>query len=291
MGEPRRVGSLGGHGTAVGGCGGRILPYGLVKGARAGRNPTAGDDLGFLLRGRGSLSSPGELTVCSWPQLTLKSFPSDSRVREHSLVQCGTRNLTQRRSTWQFAAACPRVQSAEILTKLAPLRKKIEGGFAFGRCGGFGTRHLEGSAGRHLRGAPASPPSRRQREFPRATERFLKLEKGQLELQHSNASDSNNVVTVVLVEKPTEEDSTIIAVGDTSAAHHVNMDDVCMAHIRVEDLEEPQTSTFFENVYDKSSYDLGNFTNKILSDNEKRQILDMGPLQPSGPFSNRHQPE
>lgn len=97
-------------------------------------------------------------------------------------------------------------------------------------------------------------------------------------------SDSNNVVTAVLVEKPTEEDSTIIAVGDTSAADHVNVDDVCMAHIRAEDLEEPQTSTFFENVYDKSSYDLGNFTNKILSDNEKRQILDMGPLQPSGPF-------
>ncbi|KAJ0175106.1 hypothetical protein K1T71_009247 [Dendrolimus kikuchii] len=71
-------------------------------------------------------------------------------------------------------------------------------------------------------------------------------------------SDSNSVVTAVLVEKPTKEDSTIIA--------------------------EPQTSTFFENVYDKSSYDLGNFTNKILSDNEKRQILDMGPLQPPGPF-------
>ncbi|XP_063978867.1 uncharacterized protein LOC135163397 [Diachasmimorpha longicaudata] len=97
-------------------------------------------------------------------------------------------------------------------------------------------------------------------------------------------SDSNNVVTAVLVEKPTEEDSTIIAVGDTSAADHVNLDDVCMTHIRAEGLEEPQTSTFFENVYDKSSYDLGNFTNKILSDNEKRQILDIGPLQPSGPF-------
>ncbi|GBP12872.1 Zinc finger MYM-type protein 1 [Eumeta japonica] len=88
----------------------------------------------------------------------------------------------------------------------------------------------------------------------------------------------------VLDEKPTEEDSTITAVGDTSAADHVNVDDVCMAHIRAEDLEEPQTSTFFKNEYDKSSYDLGNFTNKILSDNEKRQILDMGPLQPSGPF-------
>ncbi|CAG4974575.1 unnamed protein product [Parnassius apollo] len=85
-----------------------------------------------------------------------------------------------------------------------------------------------------------------------------------------------------MVEKPTEEDSTVIAAGDTSAADHVNVDDVCMAHIRAEDLEEPQTSTFFENMYDKSSYELGNFTNKILSDNEKRQILDIGPLQPSG---------
>ncbi|GBP22858.1 Uridine diphosphate glucose pyrophosphatase [Eumeta japonica] len=47
---------------------------------------------------------------------------------------------------------------------------------------------------------------------------------------------------LVLVEKPTEEDS--IAVGDTSTAHHVNVDDVYMARIRAEDLEEPQTSTF-----------------------------------------------
>ncbi|GFT38720.1 DUF1758 domain-containing protein, partial [Nephila pilipes] len=44
-------------------------------------------------------------------------------------------------------------------------------------------------------------------------------------------SDSNNVVTAVLVEKPTEEDSTIIAVGDTTTADHVNVDDVCMTHI------------------------------------------------------------
>ncbi|GBP40566.1 hypothetical protein EVAR_7565_1 [Eumeta japonica] len=89
-------------------------------------------------------------------------------------------------------------------------------------------------------------------------------------------SDSNNVVTVVLVEKPTEEDSTITAVGDTSAADHVNVDDVCMAHIRAEDLEEPQTSKFFKNEYDKSSYDLGNFTNKILSDNENVKFLIWG---------------
>lgn len=99
-------------------------------------------------------------------------------------------------------------------------------------------------------------------------------------------SDSNNVVTAVLVENPTEEDSTIIAVEDTSAADHVNVDDVCTApmNIRTDDLEKPQTSTFFENVFDKSLYDLGNFTNKILNDNERRQILDMGPLQPLGPF-------
>lgn len=58
-------------------------------------------------------------------------------------------------------------------------------------------------------------------------------------------SDSNNVVTAVLVEKPTEEDSTIIAVGDTSAADHVNVDDVCMTHIRAEGLGEPQTSDIF----------------------------------------------
>ncbi|GBP29238.1 hypothetical protein EVAR_20601_1 [Eumeta japonica] len=52
--------------------------------------------------------------------------------------------------------------------------------------------------------------------------------------------------SMLLVEKPTEEDSTITAVGDTSAADHVNVDDVCMAHIRAEDLEEPQTSKFFK---------------------------------------------
>ncbi|KAK9871536.1 hypothetical protein WA026_012911 [Henosepilachna vigintioctopunctata] len=60
-------------------------------------------------------------------------------------------------------------------------------------------------------------------------------------------SDSNNVITAVLVEKPTEEDSTIIEVGDTSTADHENVNNVCMAHIRAEDFEEPQTSTFFEN--------------------------------------------
>lgn len=87
------------------------------------------------------------------------------------------------------------------------------------------------------------------------------------------------MVTTVLVEKPTEKDSTIIVAGD-----HVKGDDVCITHIRAECLEESQTTTFFKNVYDKSSYDLGNFTKKMLSDNEKRQILDMGLLQPSGPF-------
>lgn len=56
------------------------------------------------------------------------------------------------------------------------------------------------------------------------------------------------MVTAVLVERPAEEDLTVIVVGDTSAADHLNVDDVCMTHIRVENLEEPQTSTFFENV-------------------------------------------
>ena len=51
-------------------------------------------------------------------------------------------------------------------------------------------------------------------------------------------SDSNNVVTALLVEKPTKEDSTIIAIGDNSAADHVNVDDVCMMHIRAEGLNE-----------------------------------------------------
>lgn len=63
----------------------------------------------------------------------------------------------------------------------------------------------------------------------------------------------------MLVENPTEEDSTIIAVEDTSATDHVNVDDICTApmNIRTDDLEKPQTSTFFENVFNKSLYDLG----------------------------------
>ncbi|GBP57028.1 hypothetical protein EVAR_45783_1 [Eumeta japonica] len=106
----------------------------------------------------------------------------------------------------------------------------------------------------------------------------------------STDSDSNNVVTVVLVEKPTEEDLTIIAVGDTSAAHYMNVDDVYVAHIRAKDLEESQTSTFFENVYDISSYDLGNFTNKILVITKNVKFLIWG-LYSLQDLSNRHQPE
>lgn len=75
-----------------------------------------------------------------------------------------------------------------------------------------------------------------------------------------------------------------MAVADTFAADHVNIDNVCTEHIRAVDLEEPQTSTFLKNLSDKYFYDLRNFTKKILSDNENRQILNMGPLQPSGPF-------
>ncbi|GBP12578.1 hypothetical protein EVAR_10242_1 [Eumeta japonica] len=71
-------------------------------------------------------------------------------------------------------------------------------------------------------------------------------------------------IVVVLVEKPTKEDSTIIAVRDTSAADHVNVDDVCMAHIRAEDLKEPQTSTFFENVIYKIFVASATIHNKMI---------------------------
>ncbi|GFV24601.1 uncharacterized protein TNCV_1914611 [Trichonephila clavipes] len=64
--------------------------------------------------------------------------------------------------------------------------------------------------------------------------------------------------------------------------YDVKDDHVCMEHVRA---EEPSISTFFESVNDTSSFcDLGNFTNKILSNNEKHQIIDMGPLQPSGTY-------
>ncbi|CAF4856552.1 unnamed protein product [Pieris macdunnoughi] len=80
------------------------------------------------------------------------------------------------------------------------------------------------------------------------------------------------------------------SVGDTSAADHLNVDDVCVTHIKAESLEEPQTTTFFENVYDKSFYDLGIFPNQILSDNEKRQI-HIKAFTAFRTFSNKHQPE
>ena len=66
----------------------------------------------------------------------------------------------------------------------------------------------------------------------------------------------------MFVENPTEEDATIIAVEDTSAADHVNVDDVCMTHKNTK-TKETQTSKFFQNVYDKSSYDI-NYASKIL---------------------------
>ena len=78
----------------------------------------------------------------------------------------------------------------------------------------------------------------------------------------STDSDSIYVVTAVFVENPTEEDATIIAVEDTSAADHVNVDDVCMIHKNTK-TKETQTSKFFQNVYDKSSYDI-NYASKIL---------------------------
>ncbi|GFR20438.1 uncharacterized protein TNCT_32181 [Trichonephila clavata] len=84
-------------------------------------------------------------------------------------------------------------------------------------------------------------------------------------------SELDDVATTVLLEKPTEGISTAIAVKDS-------VDHVCMELLRA---ENHQYLYFFKNVSDKSSYDLGNFSNKILNDYEKRQIIDMGP---SGPF-------
>lgn len=52
------------------------------------------------------------------------------------------------------------------------------------------------------------------------------------------------------------------------ATDHVD-DDICMAY---ETEKEISTTTLFENV-NKTFYDLGNFTNKILSDEEKSIIL------------------
>ncbi|GFR18045.1 hypothetical protein TNCT_641441 [Trichonephila clavata] len=88
--------------------------------------------------------------------------------------------------------------------------------------------------------------------------------------------ERGDVGTTVLLEKPTEGNWTVIAVKD--AANHVKDDHVRMEHVRAE------ISTFFKNVNNKFSfYDLGNFMN-VLSDYEKRQIIDMGPLQLLGPF-------
>lgn len=99
-----------------------------------------------------------------------------------------------------------------------------------------------------------------------------------------NILDNVIVSTVVQAEKPTEGDLTI-AVKDTTiredVADHIIYDNVCVAQVTA---EKPTISSVFENLYNQSSYDLGNFTNILLSDDKKRQILDCGPLQPSGPF-------
>ncbi|GFR30323.1 hypothetical protein TNCT_610611 [Trichonephila clavata] len=58
--------------------------------------------------------------------------------------------------------------------------------------------------------------------------------------------DLDHVATTVLLEKPTEENSTVIA---ANAADHVK-DDVCLEHIRA---EESLISIFFENVNNKFS--------------------------------------
>ena len=91
--------------------------------------------------------------------------------------------------------------------------------------------------------------------------------------------------TVVQAEKSTDEDPIITAVKDTSisddVADHID-DDVCVTQVTV---EKPTFSSVFKNLNNQSAYDLGNFTNILLFTNrEKRQILDRGTLQPSGPF-------
>ncbi|KAL3282215.1 hypothetical protein HHI36_005409 [Cryptolaemus montrouzieri] len=98
-------------------------------------------------------------------------------------------------------------------------------------------------------------------------------------------SESDKVTPSVLVEKPTQEDWIVKAVKD-AVVDHINEHDICMCISQDSQVtaEESSISSFFENVNDQSSYDSGNFTNKILSETEKRQILDMRPLQPLGPF-------
>ncbi|GFR31805.1 hypothetical protein TNCT_87551 [Trichonephila clavata] len=82
----------------------------------------------------------------------------------------------------------------------------------------------------------------------------------------------------MLLERPTEGNSTLIAVKDTvvnDTTDHINHD-----HRQ----EKPSISTFFGNVNDKPFYGLDNFTNKVLRENVKLQILDIRPLQISELF-------
>ncbi|GBP04617.1 hypothetical protein EVAR_3957_1 [Eumeta japonica] len=71
--------------------------------------------------------------------------------------------------------------------------------------------------------------------------------------------DSDNVTIVVLVEKLTEEDSTVIVVKDTAAddavVGHIKDVDVCMSQMTV---EGPLTLSLFENVNGPSSNELVN---------------------------------
>ncbi|GBP39369.1 hypothetical protein EVAR_24352_1 [Eumeta japonica] len=67
-----------------------------------------------------------------------------------------------------------------------------------------------------------------------------------------------------LSQSPTAED----------VADHTNDDNACVAQATAQKLT---ISSVFENLNKQSSYDLG-FTNILLNDYKKRQVLDYGPV-------------
>lgn len=134
---------------------------------------------------------------------------------------------------------------------------------------------------------PSGAFKRKQRqEKEESKQKLTKIDK--FFTQPSTSSSSRNIGAdcdsddVIRVEKPTEEDPATTTVQNIAGHDDASelVDDICMGH----DIgKEPSTSTISEKV-NKAYYDLGNFTDKTLGDKEKRLILDMGPLQPSGPF-------